>query len=102
MAATMHVATAMIAPLRLSGNKPRVSIARTASMAILIKVQTMSRFLPFSGEYAPGIGQFPARPAATTERSHGLWGTGRFIREGPELNYTGRIGNCKNVTVAEC
>ena len=38
--------TAMIAPLRLSGNKPRVSIARTASMAILIKVQTMSRFLP--------------------------------------------------------
>lgn len=70
MAATMHVATAMIAPLRLSGNKPRVSIARTASMAILIKVQTMSRFLPFSGEYAPGIGQFPARPAATMKLTH--------------------------------
>src|SRR4029077_12969812 len=62
MAATMHVATAMIAPLRLSGITPRLSITRTASMVILIKAQAMSRSLPFTGEYAPGR-QFPARPA---------------------------------------
>lgn len=69
MAATMHVATAMIAPLRLSGITPRLSITRTASMAILIKAQAMSRSLPFTGEYAPGR-QFPARPAATIKLTH--------------------------------
>jgi hypothetical protein len=65
----MHVATAMIAPLRLSGITPRLSITRTASMAILIKAQAMSRSLPFTGEYAPGR-QFPARPAATIKLTH--------------------------------
>ena len=48
----MHVAMAMMPPRRLSGKTPKVSIARTASIAILIKIRAMSR--PFPAKHSAG------------------------------------------------
>jgi hypothetical protein len=40
----MHVAMAMIAPLRLSGKTPKVRITRPANRAILRKIKVVTAF----------------------------------------------------------
>ena len=65
----MHVATATIAPLRLSGITPRLSITRTASMAILIKAQAMAAPFPSRENMRPDVSFQPVQ-AATIKLTH--------------------------------
>ncbi len=62
----MHVAMAMIPPLSLSGKTPRLSIARPAPRAILIKIEAI-----VSSPFHASLGRCPCfavAPAQNKER----------------------------------